>query len=108
MHMNTQLMRAARIVAPQQFAIESVPVPVPKPHEVRFRVEGSGVCASNLGPWFGLPWTQYPLKPGESGHEAWGIVDAVGERVRGVVPGDRIAALSFNAYAEFDVVEEHS
>lgn len=106
--MNTQMMRAARIIAPERFAIETVALPIPKPNEVRFRVEGSGVCASNLGPWFGLPWTQYPLQPGESGHEAWGVVDAVGDRVSGVAPGDRVAALSYNAYAEFDVADEHS
>jgi len=97
------MMRAARLVAPERFVIERVSKPEPKPHEVRFRVEGCGVCASNLGPWFGLPWTQYPLAPGESGHEAWGIVDAVGREVSGIFPGDRIAALSNHAYAEFDV-----
>src|SRR5437879_5857956 len=57
-------MRAARIVGPEKFAVESVVRPDPRPGQLRFRVEGSGVCASNLGPWFGLPWTQYPLGPG--------------------------------------------
>jgi len=98
-------MRAARIVAPEKFEIELVPYPEPKPDELRFRVEGCGVCASNLGPWFGLPWTQYPLAPGESGHEAWGIVDAVGANVKNFAPGDRVAAVSYNAYAEFDVAD---
>ncbi|HKO51442.1 MAG TPA: zinc-binding dehydrogenase [Polyangiaceae bacterium] len=98
-------MRAARIIGPEKFEIESVVRPDPKPNELRFRVEGCGVCASNLGPWFGLPWTQYPLGPGESGHEAWGVVDAVGKDVEGFEPGERVAALSYNAYAEFDVAD---
>ncbi|HEX3852213.1 MAG TPA: zinc-binding dehydrogenase, partial [Polyangiaceae bacterium] len=88
--------------------IESVPRPDPKPGQLRFRVEGCGVCASNLGPWFGLPWTQYPLGPGESGHEAWGTIDAVGENVKGFAPGDRVAALSYNAYAEFDLADANA
>lgn len=98
-------MRAARIVGPEKFEVESVVRPEPRPGQLRFRVEGSGVCASNLGPWFGLPWTQYPLGPGESGHEAWGTVDAVGKDVKGFAPGDRVAALSYNAYAEYDLAD---
>ena len=98
-------MRAVRILAPEKFELETVPLPQPKPNELRFRVEGCGVCASNLGPWFGLPWTQYPLGPGESGHEAWGVVDAIGENVHGFSPGDRVAAVSYNSYAELDVAD---
>jgi threonine dehydrogenase-like Zn-dependent dehydrogenase len=107
--MNAQnKMRAARIIGPEKFEIESVERPDPKPGELRFRVEGCGVCASNLGPWFGLPWTQYPLGPGESGHEAWGYVDAVGKNVKGFAPGDRVAAVSYNSYAEFDVADANA
>jgi threonine dehydrogenase-like Zn-dependent dehydrogenase len=101
-------MRAARIVGPGRSAVERVPIPWPGPRQVRFKVEGSGVCASNLGPWGGLPWLEYPRPPGEGGHEAWGVVDAVGPEVTRVVVGDRIAALSNGAYAEFDVADETS
>jgi threonine dehydrogenase-like Zn-dependent dehydrogenase len=86
--------------------IEDAPVPDPSTRELRFRVLGTGVCASNLGPWFGLPWTKYPLAPGESGHEAWGVVDAIGADVSGFAVGDRIAAVSYAAYAEYDLVHE--
>jgi threonine dehydrogenase-like Zn-dependent dehydrogenase len=103
MNNRSRRMRAARIVASQKVELESVPIPDLGPSEARFRVEGTGVCASNLGPWLGLPWTQYPLKPGESGHEAWGVVEDVGRDVRGLEPGDRVAAISYNAYAEYDV-----
>src|SRR3954471_12119528 len=103
--MSDNTMLAGRLVAPERFEIETVQRPEPKQNEVRFRVEGSGVCASNLGPWFGLPWTQYPLGPGESGHEAWGIVDAVGKNVAGFAEGDRVAAVSYHAYAEYDVAD---
>jgi threonine dehydrogenase-like Zn-dependent dehydrogenase len=96
-------MWAARIAARERVLLERVAVPEPGPDDVRFRVRGTGVCASNLGPWFGLPWTQYPLGPGESGHEGWGVVDAVGKNVRGLRVGDSIAAVSNAAYAEYDI-----
>jgi threonine dehydrogenase-like Zn-dependent dehydrogenase len=96
-------MWAARICARERVALERVAIPEPGPDDVRFRVRGTGVCASNLGPWFGLPWTRYPLGPGESGHEGWGVVDAVGKNVRGVAVGDTIAAVSNAAYAEYDI-----
>jgi threonine dehydrogenase-like Zn-dependent dehydrogenase len=88
--------------------VEVAKVPTPGPRDVLFRVEGCGVCASNLGPWFGLPWTQYPFSAGEGGHEAWGVVERVGEAVTCVKPGDRIAAISYSAYAEFDVAPENA
>ena len=31
--------------------------------------------------WRGQPWIEYPLAPGDPGHEGWGYVDAVGPEV---------------------------
>ena len=101
-------MRAACLIGPQTVRIEEVPIPSPGPHQVRFRVEGCGVCASNLGPWLGLPWTQYPMDPGHPGHEGWGTIDRVGPGVTGFSVGDRIAAISHHAYAEYDLADEHA
>jgi threonine dehydrogenase-like Zn-dependent dehydrogenase len=66
------------------------------------------VCGSNLAPWEGRPWFNYPLQPGELGHEGWGVVDAVGPKVRDIKVGQRIAALSWHAYAEYDVTREEN
>src|SRR5215216_4014687 len=74
----------------------------PAAGEVRVRIEGCGVCASNLPVWEGKPWFEYPLEPGAPGHEAWGRIDAVGESVTEFVPGDRVAMLSSHAFAEYD------
>ncbi len=96
-------MRAAVIEGPRRTRVEEVALPEVAAGEVRVRLEGCGVCASNLGPWEGQPWTRYPLEPGAPGHEGWGRVDAVGAGVRGVREGDRVALLSSRAYAEYDI-----
>jgi threonine dehydrogenase-like Zn-dependent dehydrogenase len=101
--MSPPMMRAAVIAAPGRLAFEQVPVPEPASGEVRIKVHGTGVCASNLGPWQGLPWLSYPLRPGDAGHEAWGVVDAVGPGVNRFRAGDRVTGLSYRAYAEYDV-----
>ncbi len=98
-------MRAAVIAAPRRSRVEEVPRPDPGRGEVRVRLEGCGVCASNLGPWQGQPWARYPLAPGAPGHEGWGRVDAVGPEVRLVREGDRVAFLSSHAYAEYDTAD---
>jgi threonine dehydrogenase-like Zn-dependent dehydrogenase len=101
----TATMRAAVIEAPRRSRVEDVARPDPAGREVRVRLEGCGVCASNLGPWQGQPWTRYPLAPGAPGHEGWGRVDAVGADVRSVREGDRVAFLSSHAYAEYDTAD---
>jgi threonine dehydrogenase-like Zn-dependent dehydrogenase len=102
----TSIMRAAVLTGPMQFKVENVPIPVPQAGQVRLKLQGSGVCASNLATWQGMPWTQYPTAPGSLGHEGWGIVDAVGPGVTRIKRGDRVAALSYNAYAEYDLARE--
>jgi len=96
-------MRAARLAGPGQIVMEETAIPEPGAGEVRIRLEGCGVCASNLTPWAGADWMQYPLEPGAMGHEGWGVVDALGDGVEGVRVGDRVAALSYKSYAEYDV-----
>ncbi len=90
---------------PGRIAVESIPRPNPNPGQVRIRMAGSGVCASNLPPWKGREWFTYPLEPGGLGHEGWGVVDAVGDGVQTVSVGDPVAALSQHAYAEYDVAD---
>ncbi len=99
-------MRAAVVEAPNRVRVATVPVPEPGEGQVRVRIEGCGVCGSNLAPWEGRPWFRYPLAPGELGHEAWGVVDLVGPKAEKFCPGERVAMLSYRAYAEFDVAPE--
>lgn len=98
-------MAAAMITPPRTFALTSAPLPMPGPRQIRVRLQGCGVCASNVPPWEGRPWFNYPMAPGALGHEGWGIVDEVGDAVDAFSPGDRVAILSQRAYAEYDVAE---
>ena len=101
-----QSMRAAVVSAPGEVQIAQVPVPVPQANEVRVRLEGCGVCASNLPTWEGKPWFTYPLEPGRLGHEGWGHIDAIGENVTDWQIGERVSILSNHAYAEYDVAAQ--
>ncbi len=95
--------RAAVIRESGSAELVEVPVPDPGEGEVRLRLEGSGVCGSDLALWTGRPWFEYPQPPGAPGHEGWGVVDAVGAGVEGLGEGDRVAGLTYRAYAEYDL-----
>jgi threonine dehydrogenase-like Zn-dependent dehydrogenase len=100
----TERMQAAVLAGPGRMETTEVDRPAPGAGQVRVRVEGCGVCASNLSPWGGQPWFDYPFSPGAPGHEGWGEIDALGEGVDGLARGDRVAFLSDAAYAEYDLV----
>lgn len=69
---------------PGRLALERLPVPEPGPGEVRLRVRACGICGSdvNLLPGGYLGSSIVP------GHEMTGVVDALGDGVAGVSPGD--------------------
>jgi S-(hydroxymethyl)glutathione dehydrogenase/alcohol dehydrogenase len=81
-------MKAAVFHAPHQpLTIEEVTIDNPLPREVVVRTVASGVCHSDLHFIEGL----YPIAvPAILGHEAAGIVEAVGEQVTYVKPGDHV------------------
>ncbi|HKO02577.1 MAG TPA: zinc-binding dehydrogenase [Thermoanaerobaculia bacterium] len=101
-------MRAAVIAGGRTLEVIDAPCPEPRAGEVRVRLEGCGICASNLPVWEGRPWFAYPLEPGNPGHEGWGVVDAVGDGVDALRGGERVAFLSNRAYAEYDVTASDS
>lgn len=102
---STGTMRAVVLAGPGRIRVIEVTVPEPGPGQVRVRLEGCGVCASNLTPWAGPEWMTFPTEPGALGHEGWGVIDAVGEGVSDLAVGDRVAALSYRSYAEYDIAE---
>ncbi|ABC93095.1 putative oxidoreductase protein (plasmid) [Rhizobium etli CFN 42] len=99
------LMRAAIVTGPGHISVETCPLPEPGPGQVRVKLEGCGVCASNLTPWAGPDWMTFPTEAGGLGHEGWGIVDAIGPDVTGIRTGERVAALSYHAYATHDIAD---
>ena len=101
----TGSMRTVVLTGPGQIQVKEAALPQPGTGQVRVRLEGCGVCASNLTPWAGPEWMRFPTEPGALGHEGWGVVDAVGDGVEGLSVGDRVAALSYKSYAEYDVAD---
>jgi threonine dehydrogenase-like Zn-dependent dehydrogenase len=97
-------MRAGTVAGPGRAAVTAVPARWPGVADVLVRVEGCGVCASNLPLWEGRPWFSYPLEPGAPGHEGWGVVEAVGDDVADPAVGDRVAMVCDRAFAELAVV----
>ena len=81
-------MKAAIFHGPNQpLTIESVDIDKPQSREVIVRTVASGVCHSDLHFVDGL----YPFAaPAILGHEAAGIVEAVGDQVDYVKPGDHV------------------
>ena len=91
-------MRAAVLTAPGSVELVEAAPPTLVEGSVRVAVEGCGVCGSNLPVWEGRPWFDYPLAPGNPGHEAWGRV------VEGPSAGQRVALLAENAFVSELVV----
>lgn len=101
-------MRAVVVGGPGRACVETVHLPEPAPDQVRIRLQGCGICASNLAAWAGPEWMKFPTEPGGLGHEGWGVIDAVGDNVKDVSVGDRVAALSYHSYAEYDVADANA
>jgi threonine dehydrogenase-like Zn-dependent dehydrogenase len=97
--------RSVVLAAPQRAETGHTALPEPGAGQVRIRLEGCGVCGSNVPVWQGRDWFEYPLAAGAPGHEGWGVIDAVGDGVTDWKPGDRVAALSQHAFAEFDTAD---
>ncbi|HVX84370.1 MAG TPA: zinc-binding dehydrogenase [Phycisphaerae bacterium] len=98
-------MRAAVVQAPGSVVVADAPLPTPGPGQLRVRLQGCGVCASNIPPFEGRDWFTYPMEPGALGHEGWGIVDALGPGVSSFRIGERVATLSQHAYAQYDLAD---
>jgi S-(hydroxymethyl)glutathione dehydrogenase/alcohol dehydrogenase len=88
-------MKAALLRQPgTPLTIESVAISAPRPREVLIRTRACGACHSDLHFIDGAYPTPLPAIPG---HEAAGVVEAVGEDVTAVKPGDHVVTC-FSAY----------
>ncbi len=99
-------MFASVIQHPRTIEIIETPLPEIQDEEVLVRLDGTGVCVSNLPVWQGREWFVYPFETGAPGHEGYGTVEAIGNKVINLKKGDKVALLSFHTYAEYDKTEQ--
>jgi len=102
-------MRAIRVHEfgpPEAMRLEEVPDPVPGRGQVLVRVRAAGVNPVETYIRSGM-YPRRPALPYTPGNDAAGIVEAVGEGVRGVTPGDRVytSETVTGAYAELAVCD---
>jgi len=93
---------------PEVLAVHEVPTPKPGPGEVLVRVRAAGVNPYDTY----LRNGAYPVKPAlpyTPGSDAAGTIEAVGEGVAKVKPGDRVytATTLTGAYAEYALAREN-
>src|ERR1044071_5975676 len=74
----TLTIRAAMLAAPGRIEMVQTNLPGPGPRQVRVRIEGCGICGSNLPSWEGRPWFEYPFPPGAPGPHGRGIRESAG------------------------------
>ena len=110
-----QSMKQLVITQPGEVAWQDAAIPTPKPNEVLVRVSGVSTCPHwdmhILGgePMFPGQELQYPYFPGQPGHEAVGVVMAVGEAVTTLEVGKPVVAWRDTGepragfYAQFNV-----
>lgn len=71
--------RAAMLTAARHFEVKEFPIPQPGDDEILVRVEGCGVCGTDVHEWKGDPFGYIPLV---LGHEGTGEVIALGRNIR--------------------------
>jgi len=72
----------------RQLTVEDLPIPGCGPHDVLVQVAACGICGSDVHGYDGSSGRRIP--PIVMGHEAAGIVAAVGSAVTSISPGDRV------------------
>jgi D-arabinose 1-dehydrogenase-like Zn-dependent alcohol dehydrogenase len=83
-------MRAIVVERPESVSLAEIETPAPGPGEARVRSVVAGVCRTDIDILTGAldeRWVRFPVVPG---HEWSGVVDAVGDGVTTVEPGQRV------------------
>lgn len=98
-------MKAIRVEStggPEVLEYVDLPTPTPAAGEALVRIEAIGINFIDVYHRTGLYPMPLPFTPGS---EAAGVVEAVGDNVTDVKPGDRVAyAMARGSYAEYQVV----
>lgn len=87
---------------PEKMLLEEIAVPTPGKGQALVRLAASGVNFIDIYFRIGLYKAELPFTPGQEGA---GVVEAVGEGVTGIKPGDRVAYTNIRgSYAQYAVV----
>jgi NADPH:quinone reductase-like Zn-dependent oxidoreductase len=92
---------------PEVLRIEDLEVGAPAAGEVRVRIEAIGLNRSEAAFRAGL----YPVRPrlpAPMGYEACGVIEAVGDDVKGLEPGQRVCVLPTYRLGEYGVYAERA
>lgn len=81
-------MNALLLSAPSRLELRDLPAPVPGVEELLIEVAACGICGSDVHGYDGSTGRRIP--PIVMGHEASGVVAAVGQGVTDFAPGDRV------------------
>jgi NADPH:quinone reductase-like Zn-dependent oxidoreductase len=103
----SRTIKFAKVGGPEALEFVEVQVPAPGPNEVRLKVKAIGInCAEAM--WRVDDYIEPVKFPAGLGHEAAGMVDAVGKDVSGFAVGDEVNVIpcfSLNDYATYgDVI----
>ena len=82
-------MKALLLTAPSSLTLTDLETPEPDAGEVRVRIAACGICGSDVHGYTGSTGRRIP--PLVMGHEAAGIIDAVGKNVSGELISQRVA-----------------
>jgi L-iditol 2-dehydrogenase len=96
-------MRALELTAPSQFRVIEKEKPVPGVGEVLVRVAFCGICGSDVHGMDNSSGRRIP--PMIMGHEASGLIEEVGEKVRGWQVGERVSFDSMVSCGECEFCE---
>lgn len=76
---NRGMAKVAVLTAPKKIEIQEVPIPELKDDDILVKVEGAGVCGTDVHEWKGDPFGMCPVI---LGHEGTGEVIALGKNVK--------------------------
>lgn len=83
-------MKAVYFLENETFEVREAPIPVPAAGEILVKNYACGVCGTDIHIYHGEPGSADVTPPVVLGHEYSGIVEAVGEGVVDLKPGDHV------------------
>jgi NADPH2:quinone reductase len=98
--MTMKAVQAKQLTSIDDYHLVDLPIPEPGPGEVRVKIADCGVGYVDALVSLGRYQVKPPL-PHVPGGEAGGLVDALGEGVRGLAVGDRVMAQVRGGFAQF-------